>query len=652
MSLDDFPARDDNSVLATRAETAIENAIAEIGLFVVQQRGDRKDYGTDFQIEAANSQGMTNFRVHIQLKGRESEANRDGSISVSVKRTNLNYMLSQPHSIYVCYHEPSDQLLVRSAEDVYRDMEHQDSKWRSQISLTIRFREPFDADYQTALHARTITGSSSRRDDRLNWVITPPEDFHSKVLTHVLSIHVPESRVEALAVLQSLYNKGDDDVISKAFPQFVASIGENDPGLIFAYLSEINLAMRHTAFDRDRVRNAIAFIESVRPDNGPDAKYCRANGHRALGEQGKAKRLYCEAIQQSNGQLPEVEAQCWKNLGSVYEDEGDHTEARQCYEKALTLSPQLMEAHMALAMAERNAGNLKSALEHINHVIWSVDDALPTLAARGYRLEVYFRLGMTDQAFDDIAVLLPHAECHTWILQWTAQLVFDYARTSDAAIGKTIRFWDSYLRIAPTDIWVREERLRCLAYAKMHAQPVPIGFTQYESQVAACIADDQSVDAAHLWDRVGHWAQIEEEWGTAEKYYRKAYDLEPDRYGYCLGTALNFLRRFSESLPILLVQATTHQPDALSWFQVAIAREGTGDIEGCKEAYRRALDLNPDYAVAMFNLGGILWNSGVKHEAIEVWSEALDRFPDDPLSERIREEFSPLFDDDNPDESQ
>ena len=102
MSLDDFPTRDDNSVLATRAETSFERAIAEVGRFVVQQR-DRKDYGTDFQMEADNAGGMTNFRVHGQLKGTESDANKDKSISVSVKRTNLNYMLSQSDSdcIYV-----------------------------------------------------------------------------------------------------------------------------------------------------------------------------------------------------------------------------------------------------------------------------------------------------------------------------------------------------------------------------------------------------------------------------------------------------------------------------------------------------------------------------------------------------------------------
>jgi tetratricopeptide (TPR) repeat protein len=165
---------------------------------------------------------------------------------------------------------------------------------------------------------------------------------------------------------------------------------------------------------------------------------------------------------------------------------------------------------------------------------------------------------------------------------------------------------------------------------------VQIEFEQYESEVSECIASDPSVDASHLWDRVGHWAQSDGNWETAERYYRKAYDLEPERYGYCLGTALNFLGRFTESLPILVSNVKAREGDAGSWFQVGVARDGANDIEGSKDAFRRALAIDPDYARAMFNLGGALWNSGEQREAIEVWSEALSRFPDDPLSGRVR----------------
>ena len=591
MSLDDFPIRDDNSELAAQAEAAFENAIVESGQFVVQQR-DRHDYGTDFQLEAKHSGGMTNFRVHAQLKGTNKEANKDSSISISVARTNLNYMLSQPNSVYICYHSPTRALLVRSAEDVFRDAEHEGEGWRSQESLTIRFRVPFDVAFQSSLRARTVTASAVQRDDRLHWIATPPEDFPQEIAANIPTIVIPESQDDAFNTLKTLYEHGQDDVISKAFNQFSACLGSDNSRLTYAYLSEINLAMRRKRFDRERVIAAVEFIKTSRPDNGADALYCRANGHSALGQSNEAKRLYKQAIQKTANQNPQLAGQCWKNLGTEFEQEGNHEEAHRCYDRAIELSPDLMEAHMALALSHRDAGNLETALKHFDRVVWSVDDVASTLAARGHRLEVYFRLNMTNKAFDDIAVLLLHGDQHPWIFDWCALLVYNYARSNDSSVSRAIRFWDAYLRMRPNDRRAQKERLLCLAYAKMHGQTVTIDYQRYVDDVSAYLAVESS-DAAHLWDRVGHWAEVDGNWEQAEEQYRKAYSREPNRYGYCLGTALNFLKRFEEALPILLDQATTHQPDAMSWFQVAVAQEGVGDIEGCKKIIPASAQFGP-----------------------------------------------------------
>jgi len=80
---------------------------------------------------------------------------------------------------------------------------------------------PFDAQFQSGLRAKTVAASSANRDDRL--------------------------------ALRSLYERGQDDVISKAFEQFSACFGLDSPGMTYAYLSEINLAMRRKPFNRERV---------------------------------------------------------------------------------------------------------------------------------------------------------------------------------------------------------------------------------------------------------------------------------------------------------------------------------------------------------------------------------------------------------------
>lgn len=641
MSIDEFPNRDQNSELAEQSEAVFEQAVVEAQQFLIQQR-DRRDYGTDFQLESKLSGRVTNFRIHVQLKSTRKLANSDGSISISVARKNLNYMLSQPNSIYVCYHYLTRALFVRSADDIFRDAEHKGENWRSQESLTIRFYTCFDAGFQSGLCAKAVAASSTLRDDRLAWVVASPDKFPEEAATSIPTITVPESPEDAHNALCALYERGKDDVISKAFGQFLSCFGPDDPRLTYAYLSEINLGMRRKRFNRERVSAAIDFIERSRPDNGADALYCRANGHSALQQNQAARHLYQEAIRKTSRNNTHLAAQCWKNLGTLLEQEGDYSGSRRCYEQAIELSPDLMEAHMGLAISDHNAGNLVDALHHFDHVVRAAHDVAATLLARGYRLDAYFRLGMTDKAFDDIEALLPHADQERWIFDWCARFVYNYARVNDSSVPRAIQFWNAFLRMQPRDRRAQRERLLCLAYAKMSGKAVTIDYARYISDVSEYLTID-STDAAYFWDRIGHWAQVDKNWEAAEQYYRKAYSLEPERYGYCLGVTLNYLKRFKEALPILVEQATIHQPDALSWFQVAISQDGIGNISGCKESYHRALTLDPNHALAMFNLGGIYWNHGPKAQALSIWSDAIKRFPEHKLAEKLREEFPEFF---------
>ena len=81
----------------------------------------------------------------------------------------------------------------------------------------------------------------------------------------------------------------------------------------------------------------------------------------------------------------------------------------------------------------------------------------------------------------------------------------------------------------------------------------------------------------------------------------------------------------------------------MSWFQVAVAREGVGDLEGSITAYKRALELDENYALAWFNLGGIYWNSRNEAEAMSTWKEAIRRFPKHELSSKLQKNFPSLL---------
>jgi tetratricopeptide (TPR) repeat protein len=189
----------------------------------------------------------------------------------------------------------------------------------------------------------------------------------------------------------------------------------------------------------------------------------------------------------------------------------------------------------------------------------------------------------------------------------------------------------------------RRELLLTIFYLRTAGEDGGKSYAEFRDEFDRQVPHIDADDAALPWDRLGHWAQDEGDWAEAERCFRKAYDLKGGHYGYCLGTALNFLGRYEESLPLLLEQAQGHQPDAMSWFQVASAHANLKRAPEAISAYQKALALDPDYALAMFDLGGAYWNSGDFMQASEVWKDAIARFPEHELAVRVKRDFPHLL---------
>src|ERR1700751_4333583 len=120
---DELPRRTQNHEIEDDALAAFQKRLVESGCFIFQA-SDRKDWGTDCQVEVVAGGRATNVRVHVQLKGTEGAFNADGWVCVAVERTNLNYMLMQPYSFYACYHVPTASLRICLADGVLRQYEH------------------------------------------------------------------------------------------------------------------------------------------------------------------------------------------------------------------------------------------------------------------------------------------------------------------------------------------------------------------------------------------------------------------------------------------------------------------------------------------------------------------------------------------------
>ncbi len=637
-SLDDLPNRHSNHDRAEAAEIAFVTAVDACKLFLVQQK-DRSDYGTDAQLEARWNGRMTNLRVHVQLKGTDAATKADGSVSVEIARSNLNYLLAQRDSIFVCYHIPTQRLLVRFAHDVYSEYESRGKEWLHQDTVTVRFSRPFDEEFQNRLNAKVIASGNSMRDLRLEWLAAPPDRIPSLVDQSIPLIEVPIDPEHARVMLTQLYEGGYDSAISKSFLQFSAVLDPLPGAMDQAYMAEINLGINGLPIDEDRIRRGIEIFENEMQENylhPGTLLYCQANGWLALHEYERAYELYKAALPlMASPSIVDVAAQCCKNMGAALEAMGRIDEARESYEKALRLDPQLGEVYFALGLWQIRYGkDYCLALSHLDRVSRRKGSALRISAVQGWRIELLFRTGDSDGAFREIQNLLNEAETLPWAWPWCARQVAEFGRASIDSTRRSLVFWSSYLDEDPDNKIAERERLFCLSQLHAAGETTGIDFGGFKSAVVRLIESGDS-ESALLWDRVGHWTQDGDDWIQAESAYRKAYELEPDQYGYCLGTALNFLGRFDDALPILLAQAEEHKQDAMSWFQVAVSYGGIGNLEASITAYKRALELDEDYDLAWFNLGGMYWNLGAVEQAIAIWSEAVVRFPDHALAQDV-----------------
>ena len=643
---DDLPKRNRNRAIEEKSETAFQKLISQSEDFIFQG-ADRKDYGTDCQIEVVQQKQSTNVRVYVQLKGTENALNTDGSVSAEISRTNLNYLLAQPYSFYVNYHVPSDSLRMRFVEDVLRQYEHSGRRWTEQKTLTVNFSEVLTVNRLKVLAALTRASSASSRDRRIEQISATVDDVPGVLKRSVAEIHVPENAELASQVLQQLYDNGADANISAGFDSFTAVLGLDHDAMDYCYMAEINLGMAGKSQQPGRIEDALTHfvsrLESGRYQVG-SLHYSVGNAYSALGRKKDAKIAYEAALgDPAFANTPATAAQCYKNLGTSLERLGDENNAAELYRKALEFDPNLPEAHNALGNYHHRHGRYEEALAHYDRVIFTDRELGRPSSVAGWRVNIHFILGDGPAAFREINSLIGSADSEPWIWPWCAHQVTSFGRKSAHNARLAVHFWQRYLRVHPEVSAARRELLLADFFLRSKGENDGRTYAEFskdfDSQVNGLGADD----AALAWDRLGHWAQDEGNWGAAERCFRRAYELGGGHYGYCLGTALNFLDRFEESLPLLLEQAQVVQADAMSWFQVGVAYEKLERMPEAIDAYKRALVLDPEYDRAMFNLGGVLWNSGDRDQALLTWRRAVEQFPDHDLTARLRSDLSLRF---------
>jgi len=636
---DDLPKRDNNDLIEDAAVVAFQQLLSASRAFHLQ-RADRKDYGTDCQIEVSDGGAATNVRVHVQLKGTEKALRDDGSFTVQVPRANLNYLFMNPHSFYVGYHVPTDTLRFVFVDAVLRDYAHRQADWAAQKTITISFDADLTVDVVRRLAALARSSAVAERGTRAAQVLAGPDDVAAVVRASVPIVYVPSDPHEAAVIAERLYDSGENAALNAAFGKFESVVGADHDVLGFCYMAAINLGMEGTIEDRQRIEDAIAHfrarLRSGRFQAG-SLHYSIGNGLSALGDEEAAKAAFEAALADpAFASDPALAAQGHKNLGTSFERSNDQERALTHYREALRLDPNLAEAHCAMGSYYHRVGQYEDALTHFDHVVISEAQLGRFSRVAGWRINVLFNLGDGRAAFRDINAILGDGHREAWIWPWCARQVALFGRATVDNARRASVFWQRYVAKHPDVSAARREYLLANFFLRSHGEEIGKTFAEFSNEFDEHVGFLDVDDAALAWDRLGHWAQDDENWREAERCFRKAYDAAGGHFGYCLGTALNFLGRCEESLPLLLEQAERIQPDPLSWFQVGAAHAELGNTDQAVIAYRKAIELDPDYALAWFNLGGVHWNDCDMGAALTVWQQAVTKFPDHEMAARVR----------------
>ncbi|PPJ45405.1 tetratricopeptide repeat protein [Rhizobium sp. KAs_5_22] len=638
--LNDLPKRDTNNEIERRAQRVFRSFVDDSESFFIQTP-DTKDFGTDYQLEALENGSATNVRVHVQLKGTTKNANSDGSITIGVERSNLNYLMVQRYSFYVCYHLPSDRLLFAPVDSVITGYSHSGKSWTEQDTISVRFSKVLDHEALNSIASLARLQSNASRDYRFSLTASRAEDLGKIVGSGLPEIHVPEDQSRAAALLEGLYYNNKEEIISAAIHRFEAVLGSNHDAMRFCCMAEINLGMSGHE-DAKRISCAIDFfnrlIDTGRFEKG-GLHFTIGNGQTALRDEEAAISSYVKAL----GHLDTVDdrelvAQCLKNMGSSYFKLGERDKAARHFEDALKLAPTLAEAHHALGVHYVQQGIYEKALDHFDNVVFDDGRISKSSSTLGWRINCYFNLRQNKAAFREINSLLAHAGTQDWIWPWTARQVASFGLTSIESAQPSLDFWHRFRKVHPDNDFAYSQLLLAQVYLKMNGVDIGVEYNRFRRDFEPLIATADASQAPFLWDRLGHFAQIDGQWDEAARCFHHAYDLGGVEYGYCLGTALNFLNRGVEAISILKEQAERVQPDAMSWFQLAVAYEQAGQDDGAISSYQKAIALDPEYDLAWFNLGGVFWNAGAAKAARKTWRTAVEKFPDHELAIKLQSE--------------
>lgn len=304
----------------------------------------RVDYGTDYNCEISINGKVSGINFTVQLKGKETDSGKEFVTISKIKRTTINRWLNRleptmivaylvdEHEAYWIWFENNSVDLTKSNETfqikIPKNNKYSKIEW---VEISNYVEDIFS-------RKNFLYEIPHQDDNSTAWDFYFKHDYDKALpLLKDMSINDKEGIVwNALAYCYYQLYHYQDALISvnkalefnqnKTFLLNKASI-LTEQGLLQKDKSKLNIAAQifQTLLEQDK--------------NSYTLHYNYSNALKGLNDYQGAEFELIKCLK-----LNPNYAQAWKNLGSLYYEFGLHDEEIACYDKALTINPNLQEA--------------------------------------------------------------------------------------------------------------------------------------------------------------------------------------------------------------------------------------------------------------------------------------------------------------------
>jgi hypothetical protein len=219
--MNQLPKESHEQKLERRSIDKLRLLFHENDMFIV--RSERPfDYGVDCDIEIKDTNGSpTNINFHAQVKAidklEKKAKNNDGSYSIQISISNVNYLLNSLKSVYILYVNSEDRFYFFWADEFFLQLYKKDEKWyEKEAKPSIKFRNIIDHDNLENIHKIVLeTGKLKRKiGENLIRLTSTTRPISSKIVVDLNKINVQTEQeiIEAIEIVGfRLINEGNSN---------------------------------------------------------------------------------------------------------------------------------------------------------------------------------------------------------------------------------------------------------------------------------------------------------------------------------------------------------------------------------------------------------------------------------------------------------